>query len=317
MNVIDHFKDPKTHFSFELLPPLKGHNLENIYKTIDNLMEFDPLNINITYHQEEIIFKKLESGLHERKSIRKRPGTVAISAAIKYHYPDVHVVPHIICGGFSKDATEYALIDLHFLGIEDLLVLRGDPLKNQRNFIPETDGHANASELVKQVKNMNNGIYLDKKTENNAKTNFTIGVAGYPEKHMEAPNMETDLQYLKAKVDAGAEYIVTQMFFDNQNFFNFVDKCRKIGINVPIIPGLKPITTLKDLALLPKVFSIDIPDELVKKLEACKTNQDAFNAGVEWGISQSQELIEYGVPALHFFTIGISDNIKAIAKEIF
>jgi methylenetetrahydrofolate reductase (NADPH) len=318
MNVIEHFKDTsKTHFSFELLPPLKGHHIENIYNTINNLMEFDPLNINITYHQEEIIFKKLESGLHEKRTVRKRPGTVAISAAIKYKYPKVHVVPHIICGGFSKDATEYALIDLHFLGIKDLLVLRGDPLKNQRYFTPEHEGHANASELVKQVTNMNEGFYLDKNAKNTTKTNFTIGVAGYPEKHMEAPNMETDLQYLKEKVDAGADYIVTQMFFDNQKFFKFVENCRSIGINVPIIPGIKPITTLNDLSMLPKVFNIDVPEVLVKALTKCKTNEDAFNVGVEWGIQQSKELMSYGVPALHFFTIGISDNIKAIAKEIF
>jgi len=318
MKVIEHFKnDSKTHFSFELLPPLKGHNIEMIYKTIDNLIEFDPLNINITYHQEEAVYKKHPSGLLEKKSIRKRPGTVAISAAIKYKYPDVHVVPHIICGGFTKDATEYALIDLNFLGIKDLLVLRGDALKNERYFKAEEEGHTNASELVKQVMDMNRGQYLDEKLENRTKTDFSIGVAGYPEKHLEAPNLETDLKYLKEKVDAGADYIVTQMFFENKKYFDFVLKCREIGIEVPIIPGLKPITSLSDLALLPKVFNIDIPHDLVNEVSKCKNNQEAFQVGIEWGIQQSKELIKFGVPALHFFTIGISDNIKTIAKEIF
>ena len=318
MKVIEHFnKDSKTYFSFELLPPLKGHNIEMIYKTIDNLIEFDPLNINITYHQEEAVYKKHSSGLLEKKSIRKRPGTVAISAAIKYKYLEVHVVPHIICGGFTKDATEYALIDLNFLGITDLLVMRGDPLKNERYFKAEEEGHANASELVKQVMDMNRGKYLDEELENKTKTDFSIGVAGYPEKHIEAPNLDTDLKYLKQKVDAGADYIVTQMFFDNKKYFDFVLKCREIGIDVPIIPGLKPITSLSDLALLPKVFNIDIPHDLVKEVSKCKSNQEAFQVGIEWGIEQSKGLIKFGVPALHYFTIGISDNIKAIAKEIF
>lgn len=318
MKVIEHFnKDSKTHFSFELLPPLKGHNIEMIYKTIDNLIEFNPLNINITYHPEEAVYKKHSSGLLEKKSIRKRPGTVAISAAIKYKYPDVHVVPHIICGGFTKDATEYALIDLNFLGITDLLVLRGDPLKNERYFKAEEEGHANASELVKQIMDMNRGSYLDEEFENKTQTDFSIGVAGYSEKHIEAPNLETDLKFLKQKVDAGADYIVTQMFFDNKKYFDFVVKCREIGIDVPIIPGLKPITSLNDLALLPKVFNIDIPHALVKEVSNCKTNQEVFQTGIEWGIEQCKELINFGVPALHFFTIGISNNIKAIAKEIF
>jgi len=318
MKVIEHFKKAESpYFSFELLPPLKGHNIDSIYHTIDNLMEFNPLNINITYHQEETIYKKHAGGLLERKTIRKRPGTVAISAAIKYKYPSVHVVPHIICGGFTKDATEYALIDLHFLGIKDLLVLRGDPLKGQKYFQTEEDGHANASDLVEQIIKMNQGKYLDEHLENNTTTDFSIGVAGYPEKHIEAPNMEYDLKYLKKKVDAGADYIVTQMFYDNQKYFDFVQGCRNIGIEVPIIPGLKPITTLKDLAMLPKVFNIDIPDELVTELSKCKTDKEAFQVGIEWGIKQSRELKAFGVPAIHYFTIGISDNIKAIAKEIF
>lgn len=318
MKVIEHFKNTeKTFFSFELLPPLKGHNIESIYKTIDNLIEFHPLNINITYHQEETIYKKHPSGLLERKTIRKRPGTVAISAAIKYKYPSVHVVPHLLCGGFSKDATEYALIDLHFLGITDILVLRGDPLKTQKYFSPESDGHNYANELVSQISKMNEGKYLDENLENKAATDFSIGVAGYPEKHIEAPNIESDLKYLKQKVDAGADYIVTQMFFDNQKYFDFVKKCREYGINVPIIPGLKPITYLKDLSVIPQIFNIDIPEILVNEINKCKSNKEAFRLGIEWGIEQSKELIKFGVPSIHYFTIGISDNIKAIAKEVF
>lgn len=318
MKVIEHFKKTKSpHFSFELLPPLKGHNIDLIYKTIDPLMEFNPLNINVTYHQEEVVYKKHPSGLLEKKTVRKRPGTVAISAAIKYKYPDVHVVPHIICGGFSNDDTEYALIDLHFLGIKDLLVLRGDPLKSQRVFKPDKDGHANAVDLVKQIVDLNNGYYLDEELENKAHTDFSIGVAGYPEKHFEAPNIKSDLKHLKNKVDAGADYIVTQMFFDNQKYFDFVKDCREIGITVPIIPGLKPITTLNDMKMLPQVFYVDIPEELELELNKCKNNKEAYQVGVEWGIKQSKELVKFGVPALHYFTIGISENVRQIAKEIF
>lgn len=318
MKVIEHFRNTdKTYFSFELLPPLKGHNIDSIYKTIDNLIDFDPLNINITYHQEEVVYKTHPSGLLEKKSVRKRPGTVAISAAIKYKYPKVHVVPHLICGGFTKDATEYALIDLHFLGITDLLVLRGDPLKSQRYFQPEKDGHAYAVELVKQIVEMNNGHYLDDDLQNKTKTDFSIGIAGYPEKHLEAPNFDSDLRYLKEKVDAGADYIVTQMFFDNKKFFEFVEKCKKAGINVPIIPGIKPINNKRDILMLPRTFSIDIPDELIREVEKCKNDDQAYQVGIEWGINQSKELIQYGVPALHYFTIGVSDNVRKIAEEVF
>lgn len=318
MKIIEHINESKNPlFSFELLPPLKGHKISSIYKTIDNLIEFNPNNVNITYHQEEVVYKKRENGLLERKTIRKRPGTVAISAAIKNRYPDLHVVPHIICGGFSKDATEYALIDLNFLGIHNLLVLRGDPPKSEHIFKPENDGHKYAIELVDQIMNMNKGIYLDEELENITPTDFSVGVAGYPEKHIEAPNIKTDLKYLKQKIDAGADYIVTQMFFDNQHYFNFVDLCRKEGIKVPIIPGIKPISTLNDIQLLPKVFNIDIPNDLMKELDKCSTNKEAFQVGIEWGIQQSKELIEFGVPGLHYFTIGISDNIRQIAKEIF
>lgn len=309
-------KSKKPLFSFELLPPLKGNNITSIYNAIDPLMEFNPSHINITYHQEEVIYKKLPNGLLEKKTIRKRPGTVAISAAIKYRYPNVEVVPHIICGGFSKEETEYALIDFHFLGINNLLVVRGDPPKTSRLFIPEKNGHSHASDLVEQIITMNKGRYLDEELENTTATDFCVGVAGYPEKHIEAPNLNSDLRFLKEKVEKGAEYIVTQMFYDNTKYFAFVDLCRSEGINVPIIPGLKPITTINDIKLLPQVFNIDIPEELSIELQKCTTNEQAYHIGVEWSIKQSKELINFGVPALHYFTIGISKNIKKIAEAV-
>ncbi len=318
MKVIDHLnKADKTLFSFELLPPLKGHNITGIYKTIDPLLEFNPSFINITYHQEEVIYKKHKSGLLEKKTIRKRPGTVAISAAIKYKYPNVDVVPHLICGGFTREDTEYALIDFHFLGINNILALRGDPPKAQRNFIPEKDGHSHASEMVEQIIRMNKGRYLDEEMENTTATDFCVGVAGYPEKHIESPNLSSDLDFLKSKIDAGAEYIITQMFFDNKKYFDFVKKCREHGITVPIIPGLKPITTLHDIRTLPQVFNIDIPEVLVKEIRKCQSNEDAFHTGIEWAIAQSKELIRFGVPVLHYFTIGISENIRQIATAVF
>ncbi len=318
MKIIDQIKNTdKTLFSFELLPPLKGGNMESVYKIIDPLIEYEPINVNITYHQQEVVYKKLKNGLLEKKTIRKRPGTVAISAAIKYRYPQLEVVPHLICGGFTKSETEYALIDLHFLGIKNLLVLRGDPPKTQRFFRPEPEGHEYVIDLIKQIMNLNQGKYLDEELRNTTSTDFSLGVAGYPEKHFEAANMDVDLSYLKDKIDAGADYIVTQMFFDNKKYFSFLDKCRQAGIEVPIIPGLKPITRLNDLKALPLVFHIDIPEALAGELRKCTTDQQAYALGVEWTVNQSLELKKYGVPALHYFTIGITDNIRQIAKRVF
>ncbi|MFH1159706.1 MAG: methylenetetrahydrofolate reductase [bacterium] len=318
MRVIDLInQSDKTLFSFEVLPPLKGHNVSGIYKAIDPLMEFNPSFINVTYHQEEVVYKKHPSGLLEKKTIRKRPGTVAISAAIKYKYPSVEVVPHLICGGFSKEDTEYALIDFHYLGINNLLALRGDPPKGIRDFIPEPNGHPYASGLVKQITDMNKGRYLDEGLRNTTATDFCVGVAGYPEKHIESPNFEYDLQYMKEKIDAGAEYIISQLFFDNQHYFNYVKRCRDAGIKIPIVPGLKPVATIKDITVLPQVFNIDIPEDLVKEIQRCRNNDEAFQAGIEWTIRQSQELIRFGVPVLHYFTIGISDNIRKIASALF
>lgn len=316
MKVIDHINNAKeTLFSFEILPPLKGKSIQSIYNGIDPLMEFKPKFINVTYHREEFVYKERENGLLEKISIRKRPGTVGICAAIMNKY-DVDAVPHLICGGFNKEETENALIDLQFLGIDNVLALRGDSIKTEANFRPHKDGHQFAVELIDQITEMNRGNYLidDIKLE---PTDFCIGAAGYPEKHFEAMNLATDLQYLKAKVDAGAEYIVTQMFFDNSKYFAFVDACREIGINVPIIPGLKPIKSLNHISFLPKFFHIDYPQELSNELLKCKTNEDVKKVGIEWGIHQSKELKNAGAPCIHYYTMSNSDCVKAIAKEIF
>lgn len=318
MKVIDQIRNSdKTLFSFELLPPLKGNNIELVYRAIDPLIPFNPSFINVTYHQEEVVYKKHPSGLLEKRTVRKRPGTVAISAAIKCKYPSVEVVPHLICGGFSKEDTEYALIDFHYIGVNNLLALRGDPPKGIRTFIPEPDGHPYASGLVKQITDMNNGKYLDEGLRNTTATNFCVGIAGYPEKHLESPNFAYDLKYLKEKIDAGAEYIITQMFFDNQYYIDFVNRCREAGITVPIIPGLKPVATIKDITILPQVFNIDIPEELVKEIQKCKSNEEAFQMGIEWTTHQSKELISFGVPVLHYFTVGVSENIRQIASAVF
>ena len=317
MKVIDHIKEAKkTKFSLEILPPLKGKSIQSIYDGIDPLMEFKPPFINVTYHREEHVYKERNDGLLQRVSVRKRPGTVGICAAIMNKY-QVDAVPHIICGGFTKEETENALIDLQFLGIENILALRGDPIKNETHFIPNKAGHKYAVNLIEQVVQMNKGNFLHEETGNAAATDFCIGAAGYPEKHFESMNLKTDLRYLKEKVDAGAEYIVTQMFFDNQKYFDFVQTCKNAGINVPIIPGLKPITTLKHISFLPKFFHIDFPDELSTELEKCKSNDDARQVGIEWGIHQSKELLEYGVPLLHYYTMGRSASVKKIASELF
>lgn len=316
MKVIDHINSANdTLFSFEILPPLKGVTIQSIYDGIDPLMEFKPKYINVTYHREEFIYKERENGLLEKIAIRKRPGTVGICAAImnKYH---VDAVPHLICGGFSKEETENALIDLQFLGIDNVLALRGDSVKTEAAFKPHSEGHSYAVELINQISDMNNGKYLVDDI-NLANTDFCIGAAGYPEKHFEAMNLSTDLLYLKQKVDAGAEYIVTQMFFDNKKYFDFVDACREAGITVPIIPGIKPIKSLNHISFLPKVFHIDFPEELSKELLKCKTNADVKKVGIEWGIHQSKELKKAKVPGIHYYTMSTSDSVKAIASEIF
>jgi methylenetetrahydrofolate reductase (NADPH) len=317
MKVIDIIKNSdKTVFSFELLPPPKGNDPGKIYRTIENLIDYDPKYINITTHRDEIEFQEMPDGSIEKRITRKRPGTVAIAASIQYRY-GIPVVPHILCGGFTKSETEYVLIDLNFLEIQNVLALRGDGIKSQSIFTPEKDGHANANQLVEQIVNLRKGIYLEKDLRNNTPLDFCIGVAGYPEKHFEAPNMEEDLKYLKQKVDAGADYIVTQMFFDNKVYYDFVDKCRSMGIKVPIIPGIKPVNMKNQLTILPKIFSIDIPSELARELAKCKNNEDAKIVGTEWAIQQSKDLVAHNAPSLHIYTYGISDNVREIIKSVF
>ena len=317
MKVIEIINSAKgTVFSFELLPPLKGNDTVKMYQTIESLIEFDPKYINITTHRDEIEFKEMADGTIIKRTVRKRPGTVAIAAAIQHKF-GIPVVPHILCGGFTKSETEHVLIDLNFLGIKNVLALRGDGTKNQHVFQPDKNGHANANELVEQMKDLGRGKYLEDDLKNNQPLDFCIGVAGYPEKHFEAPNKAQDLLYLKQKVDAGADYIVTQMFFDNQVYYDFVKKCREIGITVPIIPGIKPINLINQLTVLPKIFSIDIPMELATELSKCKTNHDAGKVGTEWAIYQSKDLIANNAPSLHIYTYGVSDNVKEIVKAVF
>jgi methylenetetrahydrofolate reductase (NADPH) len=317
MKVIDHITKAKsTLFSIEILPPLKGQNINSLFETMDELMEFSPAFVDVTYHREEYVFKDAGNGLLEKRVVRKRPGTVGICAAISNRYK-VDTVPHIICGGFSKQDTEDALIDLNFVGLDNVLVLRGDPIKSEGRFKPEPDGHAYAVDLVEQVVSMNSGKYIDADLKDVQQTNFCIGVAGYPEKHFEAPNMNSDLRYLKAKVDAGAEYIVTQMFYDNQAFFKFVEDCKAIGINVPIIPGLKPLASRAQLSVIPHHFHINMPDELVQMVEKAKSEEEVRNIGIEWCIQQSKELMKAGVPVLHYYTMGKAKSTQAIAKAVF
>ena len=302
--------------SFEILPPLKGKSIQSLYDGIDPLMEFKPAFINVTYHREEYVYKKREKGFLERVSIRKRPGTVGICAALINKY-DIEAVPHLICGGFTREETENALIDLHFLGINNVLALRGDPIKSEQHFIPEEGGNTYAIDLVKQIKALNKGQYNDDELENATPTNFCIGVAGYPEKHFEAPNIETDLLHLKRKIEAGAEYIVTQLFYDNKKFFEFVKLCREHDINVPIIPGIKPITKKNQLSMLSKFFHVSLPYELSKQLEDARDDKAVTEIGVEWAVHQCKELLDAGMPCLHFYTMGRSEAARKIAERIY
>ncbi|MBL7729829.1 MAG: methylenetetrahydrofolate reductase [NAD(P)H] [Chitinophagaceae bacterium] len=316
MKVTDHIAQAKdTLISFEVLPPLKGKGIEALYKHLDPLMEFKPSFINVTYHRSEHVFKKRADGTFEKVVVRKRPGTESICAAIMNKY-NVDTVPHLICGGFSINETEDALINLRYLGIDNVLVLRGDAAKNETAFEPEPGGHKYASDLLKQVANLNAGIYLEEDLKSTHKTEFCIGVAGYPEKHFEAPNMDTDLQYLKAKVDAGADYIITQMFFDNAKYYAFVEACRSIGINVPIIPGLKPVYSKKQLTVLPKTFHIDLPSDLSNAILKCKTDEEVEKIGEEWLLAQSQDLKKNGVPVLHYYTLGKPHVVANVVKNL-
>lgn len=318
MKVTQHIEkaNGKPLFSFEILPPLKGQNIQSIYDCIDPLMEFNPPFIDVTYHREEYEFKELENGLLQKKIVKKRPGTVGICAGIQNKY-QVDAIPHILCGGFTKEDTENLLIDLDFLGIDNVLALRGDAVKSDIYFKPNKDGHSYASELVSQISDLNNGIYLDADLQNSSKTDFCIGVAAYPEKHIEAPSIDNDIHFLKQKIKNGANYIVTQMFFDNNKFFEFESKCRNAGITVPIIPGLKPISNKKQLNLIPHRFSAELPDILIMEIVKAKDNNIVRQIGIEWCIAQSKELLSKGISVLHYYSMGKPDNIISIAKEVF
>lgn len=318
MKVTEHIKkaNGNTQFSFEILPPLKGQHIQSIFDNIDPLMEFNPPFIDVTYHREEYTYKDVGDGLLKKQIVKKRPGTVGICAAIQNKY-SVDAIPHILCGGFSKEDTENFLIDLDFLGIENVMALRGDAVKNETYFKPEKDGHAYASGLVTQISELNKGQYLDEELQNTSPTNFCVGVAAYPEKHAEAPSLDSDIHFLKKKIKKGAEYIVTQMFYDNDKYFKFVDKCRNEGITVPIIPGLKPIATKRQLNMIPHRFHVDLPEELIIEVVKCKDNQAVRQVGIEWCIQQSKALQKAGIPVLHYYSMGKSDNIKAVASQVF
>lgn len=318
MKVTEHIaaSREKTLFSFEILPPLKGQHIQSIFDGIDPLMEFKPPFIDVTYHREEYVFTEKGNGLLEKTIVRKRPGTVGICAAIQNKYK-VDAIPHILCGGFTKEETENFLIDLDFLEINNVVALRGDAVKSEIYFTPEPNGNCYAKDLVEQIENMNRGKYQDHVLENCRQTDFCIGVAGYPEKHMEAPSLDRDIERLKEKIAAGAEYVVTQMFFDNKKYFEFVDKCRESGITVPIIPGLKPLATKRQLSLIPHRFHVDLPGELILEVDKCKDNKEVRQVGIEWGIQQSKELVAAGIPVLHYYSMGKSSNIQQIAAAVF
>ena len=317
MKITEHIsRAEKTMFSFEILPPRKGENIKQLFTAIDPLMEFNPPFIDVTYHREEYVYKKQADDSLKRHTVRKRPGTVGICAALINHY-DIDAVPHLICGGFNQEVTENALIDLDYLGIENVLVVRGDPMKGEKYFKPHKEGYAYAIDLLKQVVEMNKGKYLHDDLMDATPTDFCIGVAGYPEKHFESPNLKSDLKFLKDKVKAGADYIVTQMFFDNKKYFDFVKSLREKGIDLPVIPGIKPVSIKKHLSVLPQNFYIDLPEDLVNEILKCKDNKQVREVGIEWAIAQCKELIDFGVPVLHFYSMGKTDNVYKIAKELF
>lgn len=317
MNVIDLINSTKsTAFSFEVLPPLKGTGIDALFRTIEQLKEFDPKYVNITTHRSEYVYKDAGNGLMQRARLRRRPGTIAVAAAIQNKY-NLHVVPHILCSGFSKEDIEYMLLDLQFLGISDLLVLRGDKAKEDVSFKPSPDGYAHATELIGQINRFNEGFFVDGIPIKVPGVPFSYGVACYPEKHEEAPNLETDLQVLKMKADLGAKYAVTQLYYDNQKYFSFVERAREMGIQIPIIPGIKPLAKLSQLTMVPKTFHCDLPLELSTEFQKCKTDEEVKQLGIEWAVQQCKELMEHGVPSIHFYTVSAVDSIREIARRIY
>lgn len=316
MRVIDLINsNEKTAFSFEILPPLKGTGIEKLYQTIDTLREFDPKYINITTHRSEYVYKDLGNGLFQRNRLRRRPGTVAVAAAIQNKY-NITMVPHILCSGFTREETEYVLLDLQFLGITDLLVLRGDKAKHESSFIPVGNGYHHAVELQEQINNFNKGIFVDGSEMKVTNTPFSYGVACYPEKHEEAPNMDTDIYWLKKKMEMGAEYAVTQLFYDNSKYFDYVDKARAMGITIPIIPGIKPLAKLSQLTVVPKTFHCDLPQELAAEVKRCKTDDDAKQLGIEWATHQCQELYAHGINNIHFYTVSAVDSVAEVTRRL-
>jgi methylenetetrahydrofolate reductase (NADPH) len=318
MKVTQHIENAKGEilFSFEIIPPQKGKSIQELYDNIDPLMEFKPPFIDVTTSREEFIYVNKGNGLLEKKLTRMRPGTLGICASIKHKY-NVDTVPHVLCGGFTKEETEYLLVDCHYLGIDNVMALRGDAMKDEQSFVPTKGGNKYASDLVSQIYQLNQGKYLHEVMDIDNKADFCIGVAGYPEKHLESPSLQTDLKRLKEKVDAGADYVVTQMFFDNAKYFEFVAKAREMGITVPIIPGIKPIAVERHLQVLPQIFRIDLPEDLIAAVEKCKNNAEIRQVGIEWAIQQSIELKAAGVPVLHYYSMGKSENIRQIASQIF
>ena len=317
MNVIDIInKKQGTAFSFEVLPPLKGTGTQNLFSTIERLQEFDPRYVNITTHRSEYVYHEVGNGLMQRQRIRRRPGTIAIAAAIQQKY-GLHVVPHVVCSGNNREDLEYMLLDLQFLGVNDLLVLRGDKAKEDSCFQPTGDGPAHATDLIEQINKFNGGQFWDGSAIKVPGVPFQYGVACYPEKHEEAANLEADLQVLKKKVDMGAQYAVTQLFFDNEQYFRFVEKARQRGINIPIIPGLKPLAKLSQLSIIPKTFHCDLPSDLYAEAVKCKTDDEIKQVGIEWCVKQCKELMQKGAPSLHFYTVSAVDSIAQIAKQIY
>ena len=318
MKVIDILNSSQKPFaSFELVPPLKGSDVSRLYDSIDPLMQFQPPFINITCHRDEVEYVPNGDGSYKKMTLAKRPSTIAIVAAIMRRYPNLEIVPHVICGGASQSRVESELLDLHFLGIQNVVALRGDAIPGQRFFIPEPDGFSHSSELVAMIRHLNNGQYLDPTVKNGLSTDFCVGVAAYPEKHFEAANLDVDIQHLKQKVEAGADYIVTQMFFDNQQYFRFVDRLREAGITVPVIPGLKPISSQRQIDLLPRSFHIDIPQALVNEINKAKTADAVYQVGIEWAIEQSRDLLAHGAPAIHYYTMAKPDNVCQIVEKVF
>jgi methylenetetrahydrofolate reductase (NADPH) len=318
MKVTKHIEKAKgnTLFSFEIIPPQKGKSIQELYDNIDPLMEFNPPFIDVTTSREEFVYIDKGNGLLDKKLTRMRPGTLGICASIKHKY-DVDTIPHVLCGGFTKEETEYLLVDCHYLGIDNVMALRGDAMKEEKYFMPKNGGNNYAVDLVKQIKQLNDGKYLHDLIDVDNKADFCIGVAGYPEKHLESPSLQSDLKRLKEKVDAGADYVVTQMFFDNSKYFEFVEKARAIGITIPIIPGIKPIAVKKHMQLLPQVFRVDLPEDLISAIEKSTSAAEVKAVGIEWAIQQSLELKQAGVPVLHYYSMGKSENIRQIAKAVF